>query len=184
MLDTVSLRKNGCFCTDRVMQLCFVFLQEAVDSSVTYKLIKPHLNFLLFEVVHPTLCLTPKDLQLWSEDPHEFVRKTNDVFEDFLDPVFAAANLLADLCTKRGKDCLSNVLMVYTNILTTYVSKPENERDYIQKDAALFALDGVLTKSKAHKSQVENMIIAHILPEFKNPHGFLCLRACKFFSCK
>jgi importin-7 len=187
VLDTVSLRKNGRFCTDRVMQLCFVFLQEAVDSSVTYKLIKPHLSFLLFEVVHPVLCLTPKDLQLWNDDPHEFVRKTNDVFEDFLDPVFAAANLLADLCTKRGKDCLSNVLMFYTNILSTYLATPENERDYIQKDAALhalFALDGVLTKSKAHKSQVENMIIAHILPEFKNPHGFLRLRACKFFSRK
>lgn len=187
VLDTLSLRKNGRFCTDRVTQLCFVFLQEAVDSSVTYKLIKPHLHFLVFEAIHPTLCLTPKDLQLWSDDPHEFVRKTNDLFEDFLDPVYAAANLLADLCTKRGKDCLSDVLVFYTNILNTYLAASEPERDYIQKDAALhalFALDGVLTKSKAHKNQVEHMIVAHILPEFKNPHGFLRLRAVKFFSRK
>ncbi|TMW66813.1 hypothetical protein Poli38472_014125 [Pythium oligandrum] len=187
ILEALSLRKNGRFCSDRVVQLSLVFLQEAVDSSVTYKLIKPHLPFLLFEVIHPVLCLTPKDLKLWAEDPHEFVRKTNDVFEDFLNPVYAAANLLADLCTKRGKDCLSNVLMFYTNVLTTYLSQPESERDYIQKDAALhalFSLDGVLTKSKAHKAQVETMITTHILPEFKNPHGFLRLRACKLFSRK
>ncbi|KAF1323075.1 Ran binding protein 7, partial [Globisporangium splendens] len=187
VMETLALRKNGRFCPDRVVQLCLVFLQEAVDSSVAYKLIKPHLGFIIFEVIHPVLCLTPKDLALWAEDPHEFVRKTNDVFEDFLDPVYAASNLLADLCTKRGKDCLTNVLTFYTNILNTYLSKPEAERDYIQKDAALhalFSLDGVLTKSKAHKDQVETMIINHILPEFKNPHGFLRLRACKVFSRK
>ncbi|KAJ0395032.1 hypothetical protein ATCC90586_005057 [Pythium insidiosum] len=187
VLEVLSLRKNGRFCPDRVVQLCLVFLQEAVDSSVTYKLIKPHLRFVLFEVIHPVLCLTPKDLNLWAEDPHEFVRKTNDVFEDFLDPVYAAANLLADLCTKRGKDCLSDVLMFYNTILSTYLSTPEAERNYIQKDAALhalFSLDSVLTKSKAHKNQVEGMIVEHILPEFKNPHGFLRLRACKIFSRK
>lgn len=187
VLETLALRKNGRFCPDRVVQLCLVFLQEAVDSSVAYKLLKPHLAFLLFEVVHPVLCLTPKDLALWAEDPHEFVRKTNDVFEDFLDPVYAAANLLADLCTKRGKDCLTNVLTFYTGILNAYLLAPEAERDYIQKDAALhalFSLDGVLTKSKVHKAQVETMIVTHILPEFTNPHGFLRLRACKVFSRK
>ncbi|KAI9916555.1 hypothetical protein PsorP6_017026 [Peronosclerospora sorghi] len=185
VLETLALRKNGRFCTDRVIQLALVFLEEAVDSAVTYKLIKPHLGFLLFEVIHPVLCLTPKDLQLWADDPHEFVRKTNDVFEDFLDPVYAASNLLADLCTKRGKDCLPNVLSFYNNILNTYITSPDDKKDYIQKDAALhalFSLDGVLTKSKAHKDQVEPMIISHILPEFKNPHGFLRLRACKIFS--
>lgn len=187
VLETLALRKNGRFCTDRAVQLCLVFLQEAVDSSVAYKLIKPHLGFLIFEVIHPVLCLTPKDLTLWAEDPHEFVRKTNDVFEDFLDPVYAASNLLSDLCTKRGKDCLPNVLAFYNNVLTTYLATPENERDFIQKDAALhalFSLDGVLTKSKAHKDQVEAMIVNHILPEFKNPHGFLRLRACRLFSRK
>lgn len=187
VLETLALRKNGRFCPDRVVQLALVFLQEAVDSAVTYKLIKPHLGFLLFEVIHPVLCLTPKDLQQWADDPHEFVRKTNDVFEDFLDPVYAASNLLADLCTKRGKDCLSNVLSFYNNILNTYLASPNETKDFIQKDAALhalFSLDGVLTKSKAHKDQVESMIVTHILPEFKNPHGFLRLRACKIFSRK
>uniref|UniRef100_M4BHV7 Importin N-terminal domain-containing protein n=1 Tax=Hyaloperonospora arabidopsidis (strain Emoy2) TaxID=559515 RepID=M4BHV7_HYAAE len=187
VLETLALRKNGRFCTNRAVQLALVFMQEAVDSAVTYKLIKPHLGFLLFEVIHPVLCLTPKDLQLWAEDPHEFVRKTNDVFEDFLDPVYAASNLLADLCTKRGKDCLPNVLSFYNNILNTYITAPDDKKDYIQKDAALhalFSLDGVLTKSKAHKDQVESMIVTHILPEFANPHGFLRLRACKIFSRK
>lgn len=187
VMETLALRKNGRFCTDRAVQLCLVFLQEAVDSSVAYKILKPHLGFIIFEVIHPVLCLTPKDLKLWAEDPHEFVRKTNDVFEDFLDPVFAASNLLADLCTKRSKDCLPNTLSFYNNILTTYLATPEADRDYIQKDAALnalFSLDTVLTKSKAHKDQVEAMIVNHILPEFKNPHGFLRLRACKVFSRK
>ncbi|OQR88296.1 hypothetical protein ACHHYP_06979 [Achlya hypogyna] len=185
VLETLALRKNRQFCTDRVYHLCLTYLNEAVKSSIAFKQLKPHLHFLLFEVVHPTLCLTPADLKLWSEDPHEFVRKTNDFFEDYLSPVNAGRDLLNELCTLRGKDCFSNVLMFYNQILSAYLAAPVGERDFVQKDAVLhglMSLDKLLTKSKAHKSQVEALIVAHVLPEFRNAHGFLRLRACKMFT--
>ncbi|OQR99928.1 hypothetical protein THRCLA_06328, partial [Thraustotheca clavata] len=185
VLETLALRKNGQYCTDRVIHLCLTYMNEAVKSSIAFKQLKPHLQFLLFEVVHPTLCLTQSDLQLWKEDPHEFVRKTNDFFEDYLSPVNAARDLLNELCTLRGKDCFSNVLMFYNQILSTYLATPVEKRDVVQKDAVLhglMSLDKLLTKSKAHKSQVEALIIAHVLPEFHNTHGFLRLRACKMFT--
>nr|CCA27015.1 conserved hypothetical protein [Albugo laibachii Nc14] len=187
VLETLAIRKNGMYCTDRVIQLCLIFLQEAVDSSVAYKLVKPHLGFIIFEVIHPILCLNQKDLQLWQDDPHEFVRKANDLFEDFIDPVYAAANLLKSLCAKRGKNCLDNVLFFYNNILNQYLQQQQNGQqvNYIQKDAALhalFYLGNILTKSNAHRDKLESMIVHHILPEFDNPNGFLRLRACHFFS--
>ncbi|RHY59605.1 hypothetical protein DYB34_002793 [Aphanomyces astaci] len=185
IMETLALRKQGLFCTDRVMQLSLTYVNEAVKSSQAYKQLKPHLHFLLFEVVHPTLCLTPVDMQLWADDPHEFVRKTHDFMEGYLSPVNAAQEVLNSLCTLRGKDCLSNVLMFYNQILSTYVASPVESRDVIQKEAALHglsALQGLLVKSKAHKPQIEALLQAHVLPEFHNPHGFLRLRACKMFT--
>ncbi|ETV94333.1 hypothetical protein H310_11980 [Aphanomyces invadans] len=185
ILETLALRKQGQFCTDRVVQLSLTYINEAVKSSQAYKQLKPHLHFLLFEVVHPTLCLTPADLQLWAEDPHEFVRKTHDFMEGYLSPVNAAQEVLNGLCTLRGKDCLSNVLMFYNQILTTYLNSPIEARDVIQKEAALHglsALQGLLVKSKAHKPQIESLLQAHVLPEFHNANGFLRLRACKMFT--
>ena len=52
-------------------------------------LLAPHLDFLLFEVVFPLMCITPKDIERFETDPHEFVRLTNDPMEDFFDPRYA-----------------------------------------------------------------------------------------------
>ncbi|CAK4072653.1 unnamed protein product [Aphanomyces euteiches] len=185
VMETLALRKQGQFCTDRVMQLSLTYINEAVKSSQAYKQLKPHLNFLIFDVIHPTLCLTPADLQLWAEDPHEFVRKTHDFMEGYLSPVNAAQEVLNGLCTLRGKDCLSQVLMFYNQILSTYLATDAAARDVIQKEAALhglMALQSLLVKSKAHKPQLEGLLLAHVLPEFHNPNGFLRLRACKMFT--
>ncbi len=185
VLETLALRKSGCFCPDRVVQLSLVFIQNAIEPSMTYKLIKPHLPFLLFEVVHPVLCLTQKDLDEWVEDPYEFVRRSHDFFEDFCDPVVAASTLLCDLAKKRGKDCLPLILGFYNDILTNYNQSPAHEKKYIQKDAALHAFHSMastLTASDAHKEAVEPMLIQHVIPEFANPQGYLRLRACRLFS--
>lgn len=189
VLELLALRSRGAFCTDRVLHGCLNWMICAIEPAVTYKLIKPHLQFLLFQVIHPLLMLSKKDLELWQDDPHEFVRKTHDVFEDWNDPVVAGTTLLADLCHKRGKDCLTQVLSFYNEILQSYAAKPVAERkfeDCIQKDGALhalLALSHLLTAaSSPHKAIIEPLLRDHVLPEFKSQQGFLRLRACSMFS--
>ena len=47
------------------------------------------------------LCFDDKDKELWQDDPHEFVRKTYDIMEDYTSQRVAACNLVIDLCNKR-----------------------------------------------------------------------------------
>jgi hypothetical protein len=39
------------------------------------------------------LCFDDKDKELWQEDPHEFVRKTYDIMEDYTSQVAAHTSL-------------------------------------------------------------------------------------------
>lgn len=50
VMGQLALRHNGQFCTDRVMQLGLNFLSPSIEMSKTYKMLKPHLDFLLFNV--------------------------------------------------------------------------------------------------------------------------------------
>ncbi|OQS00591.1 hypothetical protein THRCLA_05911 [Thraustotheca clavata] len=182
VLETLALRPQGHFCPDRVVQLCLVYLQEAIIAGSSYKQLQPHLDFVLFKVIHPVICLTPADLSVYEYDPQEYVRRTNDVMGEYLHPVYAAESLLADLCTKRGKDCVTKVLSFYNHLLVTPAT---DEEGWIQKEAALHALcalDAFLTLSLAHRNQMESIMLAHVLPSFQNPRGYMRLRATKMIS--
>ena len=47
---------------------------SAVEAGPLYKMMKPHLDFVLFECALPTLCASPADVRRFDEDPQEFVR--------------------------------------------------------------------------------------------------------------
>ena len=45
-----------------VCRMCLNYVASSVEMSPTYKVLKPHIDFLLFQVVFPTLCITEKDI--------------------------------------------------------------------------------------------------------------------------
>ncbi|CAN0505504.1 unnamed protein product [Ectocarpus sp. 12 AP-2014] len=108
-MNTLAMRSRGEYCTDRVVHACLVFVGPATELSHTYKLLKPHLDFLLFQAVFPELCLSKKDIATFDADPHEFIHKNNDPSEDYLSPRVPAVNCIIDLAKYRGKDILPRV---------------------------------------------------------------------------
>ena len=75
VMNTLALRANGKFVTDEVHRSCMTFLVSSVEMSPTYKALKPHMQFILFQVVFPTLGLKPSELEMFRDDPQEFIRK-------------------------------------------------------------------------------------------------------------
>jgi hypothetical protein len=55
--------------------MSLTYMASCVEMSATYKTLKPHLDFVLFEVIFPTLCLSPEEAKLFTDDPVEFIRK-------------------------------------------------------------------------------------------------------------
>ena len=181
VFETLNLRPTGQFCTDRVVHLCLTFVTSAVELSATYKLIKPHLDFLLYQVCFPVLCLTPGDVECFENDPVEFVHKQNSPLADFYDPRLSAVTLVKDLVKQRGQDVTQNLLSRMTEILHRYNSVPVEQKNHIEKDGALLTF-GSLAKSllatPKYAPQIEGLLLTSVFPDFNSPVAFLRYRAC------
>jgi hypothetical protein len=87
------------------------YINNCVELSPTYKLIKPNLDWLCFNVLFKALCLNDAEIELFDEDPTEFVRKVHDPLEEWIDPRVAAINVLQMLARYRSADTLPRVMM-------------------------------------------------------------------------
>uniref|UniRef100_A0A2R5LJV7 Putative nuclear transport receptor ranbp7/ranbp8 importin beta superfamily n=1 Tax=Ornithodoros turicata TaxID=34597 RepID=A0A2R5LJV7_9ACAR len=174
VLKVLDQYRQKIYVSPRVLQHALNYLKQAVAHAFTWKFLKPHIVGIILEVVFPLLCHTNQDDELWNTDPHEYIRLKFDVFEDFVSPVMAAQTLAHTVCKQR-KGVLQKAMGYVTTLLTNPVCDPR------QKDGALHLVGTVATlllKRKLYKDQVEAMLVAHVLPEFGSPHGFLRARAC------
>jgi importin-7 len=179
--ETLNLRPAGQFCTDRVVHLCLTFVDLAVELASTYKMLKPHLNFLLYQVCFPTMCLNPEDIDCFDNDPVEFVHKQNSPLSDFYDPRMSAITLITDLVKHRGQDVTHNILGRMTEILQRYAAAPMEQQNHVEMDGALLTFGSLakflLAKDKYAK-EIERLLLTSVFPAFHSPISFLRYRAC------
>jgi len=186
--ETLNLRPSGRFCTDRVVHLCLNFVDLAVELAPTYKLLKPHMDFLLYKVCFPAMCLTEEDIEEFENDPHEFVHKQNSPLSDFYDPRMSAITLVTSAVKYRGQGydaaslgVLDALLGFLTEILQRYNATEEANRNHIEKDCALLvfgSLAEVLLAKKKYAAELEGLMVSSVFPDFNSPVGFLRCRAC------
>uniref|UniRef100_A0A0D2ZSI8 Uncharacterized protein n=1 Tax=Brassica oleracea var. oleracea TaxID=109376 RepID=A0A0D2ZSI8_BRAOL len=103
------------------------------------------------------MCFNNDDQVLWDEDPHD-VRKGYDM--DFV----------TELVRKRGKDTSPN------SYSSSFGEAPLEQKPYRQKDGALLAVGTLcdkLRQAEPYKSELENMLLQHVFPEFSSPAGHL-----------
>ena len=179
--ETLNLRPSGQFCTDRVVHLCLNFVDLAVELAPTYKLLKPHMDFLLYKVCFPVMCLTDEDIDEFENDPHEFVRKQNSPLADFYDPRMSAITLVSSAAKYRGQDTMQPLLVFLTEVLQRYNATDEANRNHIEKDCALLvfgSLSEMLLSRQKYASELEGLMVSSVFPDFNSPVGFLRCRAC------
>ena len=186
IMTTLTLRKEGKYCSNRVVQISMGYIASAIELSKTYKLIKPHLRLLVCDIIFPVLYFNDADAALWEEDPEEYVRKSMSVIDDFVDPRASAANLLCDLVRYRPKDSLDITLGQIESILSTHaasvgkVSPQDLEQLNRVKNGALLAvcsLETELKKRKKYNKILINLIGQFVIPDFTSPCSHLRLRA-------
>lgn len=179
--ETLNLRPSGQFCTDRVVHYCLNFIDLAVELAPTYQLLKPHMDFLLYKVCFPVMCLTAEDIDEFENDPHEFVHKQNSPLADFYDPRMSAITLVTSAVKHRGKDTMKPLLLFLTEILQRYNATDEANRNHIEKDSALLtfgSLSEILLSKKKYASELEGLMLSSVFSDFNSPVGFLRCRAC------
>jgi hypothetical protein len=158
------------------------FLDECIKPKTMWPLLKQHLDNLIAHFVFPVLCQSDEDIELFEEDPQEYLHRKLNFYEEVSQPDVAATNFLVTLTKSRRKQTFS-VLNFVNDIVNRYEAAPDNEKNPREKEGALRmigTLSGViLSKKSPIADQVEYFFVRHIFPEFRSPHGFLRARACE-----
>ncbi|XP_023028647.1 importin-7 msk [Leptinotarsa decemlineata] len=158
----------------RVLQQTLNYINQGVSHAHTWKILKQHMPVIIQDVLFPLMSYSAEDHELWTVDPHEYIRVKFDVFEDFVSPVTAAQTLLHSSCKKR-KEMLQKTMVLLNQILTN----PATEAP--QKDGALHmigTLADVLLKKKMYRDQLDHLFVKFVFPEFNSDKGHMRARAC------
>uniref|UniRef100_A0A7S1G649 Importin N-terminal domain-containing protein n=1 Tax=Bicosoecida sp. CB-2014 TaxID=1486930 RepID=A0A7S1G649_9STRA len=177
-------RAAGGFVSDRVAMLCMCYLASACEPLPTWKLMKPHVEFLISDVICATLAFNHADNEMWEADPGEYVRRAYDSMAAITDPRNGAQNLAIDMARVR-KYALPKMWTFIKNQLQAYKMTAAPDRDYAAKDgvlALLGSLERQIKASEKHMKQMETLLVQHVFPEFTSPIGFLRSRAVWVFG--
>lgn len=115
LLRLLDAYRGGSWLPPRVLQQTLNYVNQAVSHALTWRLLKPHMCAIIQDVLFPLMSYSQEDEELWSVDPHEYIRVKFDVFEDFVSPVTAAQTLLHSACKKR-KDMLQKTMGFLTQV--------------------------------------------------------------------
>ncbi|KAF2204817.1 ARM repeat-containing protein [Delitschia confertaspora ATCC 74209] len=157
------------------------FLEECIRPKSMWNILKPHSETLLSHLLFPVLCLSDEDVELFENEPQEYLHRELNFYEEITAPDVAATNFLVTLAKSRRKQTFT-ILNFVNNIVNTYESASDDKKDPRQKEGALRmigTLSGVILGKKSPiADQVEYFFVRHVFPEFRSPHGFLRARAC------
>jgi importin-7 len=157
------------------------FLDECVKPKSTWDHLKPHLENLVKHVIFPILCFTDDDLELFENEPTEYLHRKLNFYEDASAPDLAATNFLATLTKSRKKQTFM-ILGFINEVVNRYETAPDNQKNPREKEGAMRMIGTlasvILAKKSPIANEVEFFFVRHIFPEFRSPHGYLRARAC------
>ena len=143
--------------------------------------LKPHMESLTSHVLFPLLCQSEEDLELFQDDPPEYLHRKLNSYEEVSAPDVAATNFLVALTKSRKKQTFS-ILSFINGVVNKYESSPDDQKQPREKEGALRMIGCLATVILGKKSpiadQVEYFFVRHVFPEFRSPHGYLRARAC------
>ncbi|KAJ5787718.1 Armadillo-like helical [Penicillium paradoxum] len=167
--------------SNSALSYTLVFMEECVKPKVMWEHLKPHMDNLIAHFVFPILCQSDEDIELFEDDPSEYLHRKLNFYEEVSAPDVAATNFLVSLTKNRKKQTFS-ILTFVNSVVSKYESEPEEQKQPREKEGALRMIGSlasvILGKKSPIADQVEYFFVRHVFPEFRSPHGFLRARAC------
>ena len=180
-LQEIDKWAKGQWLSKPVLSYTLVFLEECVKPKATWELLKPHLDSLITHLIFPMLCQTDEDIDMFENDPSEYLHRKLNLYEEVTSPDIAATNFLMQLAKTRKKQTFS-ILTFINGVVSKYEAAPEDQKQPREKEGALRMIGTlasvILGKKSPIADQVEYFFVRHVFPEFRSPHGYLRARAC------
>lgn len=172
---------EGLWLSKPSLSYTLIFLEECVKPKIMWDNLKPHMDNLVSHLIFPIMCQSQEDLELFEEEPAEYLHRKLNLYEEVSVPDVAATNFLVALTKSRKKQTFS-ILQYINGVVSRYDAAPEDQKQPREKEGALRMIGSlssvILGKKSPVADQVEQFFVTHVFPEFRSPHGFLRARAC------
>lgn len=157
------------------------FLSHSVTQKETWPLIKPYFENLVSHLIYPLLCPSDHVLEVFENDPHEYINSNFDINEDMDTPDMAALGLLITFVDKRKKFTLEPIIIfAYNQLNLLQQQQPETMEIAKKKDGALRLIGGishyVTVSSSPYFSQMEQILTNLVFPNLNSKFDFLKAR--------
>jgi hypothetical protein len=179
-MNKLATKAQGQFLPERFVVEALNYLQTAVTLAKTWQDMKPNCMALISHVLFPIMCFDEQDKELWEEDPHEFVRKSYDIMEDYTSQRVAACNLIIDLCKKRTQTTLVPTLEMCVGHMKAFAEGSSNPSALDGAMHCVGALQGSLQQGKLaaqYEPQVKWLLVTYVAPAFQAEQGHVRSRA-------
>lgn len=162
------------------------FFEQCITVKSTWEIIKPHVNTLISHVIFPLLCPTDNDLELFEDEPQEYINKHIDMLDDTMSPDIAATNLLLILVKRKRKVVFNPLLQFVQSVVNKHLESPQDLAVSREKEGALRMMGAiaymVLNKNSPIVNMMEDFLVQYVFPDFSSNFGFLRARACEFLN--
>ncbi|KAK9477553.1 armadillo-type protein [Lipomyces japonicus] len=170
-----------------VLNCILEYFEQAVTIKSTWDILKPNVESLVSHVVFPLIRLTDEDLDLFENEPIEYIHKRIDIyFDDSPLPDVSATNFLVTLAEKRRRFTFNTILSFINSVVVAHQNNLNDEKSARQKEGALRMIGSLSHIILGKKSPVANMMeqffVAYIFPDFQSQFGFLRVRACELLN--
>ncbi|KAI5962725.1 NMD5 [Candida theae] len=161
------------------------FLSHCIVEQTTWKLIKPYFETLVTHLVYPVIVPTDQVLEIYDEDPQEYINLCFDITGDYNNAESAALGFIATALHKRRKSCLQPITNLIQNELTSLQQSPEETLEVAKKKEGLLRILGNISGYLPKDASIEPVLSSLVIPNLNSKHDFLKARAvevCSQFS--
>ncbi|CDK29200.1 unnamed protein product [Kuraishia capsulata CBS 1993] len=163
------------------------FMNECITIDATWPMIESKLSAILSHIAVPTLCATEATVELFEDEPEEYLRRFFDFSREQNTADVASSTLVYTLARSRFSESIPLIIQLLSELFAARQSNLEDPKFALQSEAGLRILGTVWdsiskTTSPVHH-QLEDIVKSFVLPQLQDKKfPFLQARACETLS--
>lgn len=165
------------------------FFEQCATQKKIWPVIAPHHNTILRHVIFPLLTMNEETLDIFENDPQEYIHRYLEYWDNDYSPDLAACALSITIANKHTKTTIQPTMEFILEILQNNTTNGINNitlENAVKIESALKImsniLDILLRENSPYIQDIEKLLKTFVFPLFHSQFGFLKSRTCEICS--
>lgn len=180
----MSYTNREIYCRDNIIALLLHYLGDCIRLDPLWAFLQQHIPALFVKVIVPLASFNEHDVELFNEDPREYISLEYDVTKEYYSSRVPSLSLIFSIIKKRDPALLDSVMEFVLNTFSSY--DPNNvESCYLKVGAIrlMGALKANIIGNPKYDGSLEEVLVNFIHTDFQNPNEFVRSKSVWLLGC-